>query len=169
MRIINFQNILNMNRIFIAMLIGCTVATLVSCGSRSVRGNGNVVTSNRDEGSFDAVSLAGPLNVYLLQGSEHSIRIEAEENLLNYIITDVKDDVLRVKLPNGVRIRPKKPVQVYVTAPAFSKLLVAGSGSIKAERTLIADGNLRLEITGSGDIRVPDVDAPEVILSLIHI
>ena len=155
-----------MNRMYAALLLAIVLFTASSCRWKSVRGNGNVITSNRNEGSFDGVKTAGSFDLYVTQGDTYSVRIEAEENLMKYIITEVSNGELKVKVSNGINLRPKKDMKVFVTAPRFKELGIAGSGNITAESVLKSDERMELSVSGSGDIRISEVDAPKIIIRI---
>jgi hypothetical protein len=151
-----------MNRIFAPALMLFVLFTSTSCGWRSVRGNENVITQTRNEASFSGVKTAGSFDLYVTQGETQSIRIEAEENLMKYIITQVEGGVLKVRIRKGVNLRPRKDMKVYVTAPDFKELGIAGSGNIIAETVLKSSGDIEFSIAGSGDVRVAAIDVPKV-------
>ncbi|MBX9785562.1 MAG: DUF2807 domain-containing protein [Chitinophagaceae bacterium] len=151
-----------MNRIVIAVLLATVLFTATSCGWRTVRGNGNVVTENRNETNFDGVKTAGSFDLYITQGATYSVRIEAEENLLKYITTRVEGGELKVRVQNGVNLRPRRDMKVFVTAPGYKALGIAGSGNIISESAIKSSNNMEFSIAGSGDIRVDDFDAPKL-------
>jgi Putative auto-transporter adhesin, head GIN domain len=151
-----------MNKVFAAAFMAIVLFTATSCGWRSVRGNGNVTTSNRNEASFNAVKTAGAFDLYVTQGETQSIRIEAEENLLKYITTEVEGGVLKVRVRRGVNLRPRRDMKVFVTAPNFRELGIAGSGNIVAESEIKSSDNIEFSIAGSGDVRVSTIDAPKI-------
>jgi hypothetical protein len=151
-----------MNKFFAASFLAFVLFTATSCGWRSVRGNGNVISENRNEASFNGVKTAGSFDLYVTQGETTSIRIEAEENLLKYITTEVEDGVLKVRVRRGVNLRPRKDMKVFVTAPNFKQLGIAGSGNIIAESDIKSSDNMEFSIAGSGDVRVSTIDAPKI-------
>ncbi|MBS4064469.1 MAG: DUF2807 domain-containing protein [Chitinophagaceae bacterium] len=151
-----------MNRLYAAAILAMVLLTVSSCRWRSVRGNGNVITSNRNEGSFNGVKTAGSFDLYVTQGEGYTVRIEAEENLMKYITTEVENGELKVRVRRGVNLRPKHDMKVFVTAPRFRELGIAGSGNIVAETALKSDEAVEFSIAGSGDIRVSEVDAPKI-------
>ncbi len=145
-----------------ALLLFMLSFIVTSCGWRSVRGNGNITTSSRSEGSFKSVKAAGSYDVYFSQGNENEIRIEADENIMKYIITTVENGVLRIKTRSGINLRPSQDIKVYVKAPKFEEVSLAGSGNMIAEGKIISTGKIKLSIAGSGDIKIAEVDAPRV-------
>jgi len=67
-------------------------ATLTSCQfdfNPGVDGNGNVVTEERSVSSFEKVKGSAGIDVYLTEGNENKIVVEADENLLELIETDI--------------------------------------------------------------------------------
>ncbi len=151
-----------MKRVNVALMMALVLVTATSCGWRSVRGNGNVITSNRNEGSFKGVKTAGSFDLYVTQGEGYSVRIEAEENLMKYITTEVENGELKVRVRRGVNLRPKHDMKVFVTAPRYKNLGIAGSGNIISETPLTSDEAVEYSIAGSGDIRISELDAPKV-------
>lgn len=148
-----------MKQVFTALT---AVLLLTSCGWRSIKGNGNVVTQSRNGSDFDRVKTAGSFDLFVSQGSAFSVRVEAEENLQPYIETERKRNTLVIKLRRGVNLRPRAAIKVYVTAPVFRELSIAGSGDIIAESALSSEAPMVFEIAGSGNIRATAVDAPSI-------
>ncbi len=140
--------------------------TLASCGWRSVRGNGEIVTTNRNERDFKSVKTGGSFDVYLTQGDNYEIRITGDENLLQYVETRVENGVLRIRHRKGVNLRPTEDMKVYITAPRFAEVSLAGSGKIVAETNLTSDSKIKFSIAGSGDILMKDVNAPQVSVNI---
>ncbi len=139
-----------------------SVLTLSSCGMKRVKGNGNIITSNRSEGNFDAVKASGSFDVLFSQAETNEIRIEADENLMKYILTSVENGVLRIRTKSGVNIRPSQDIKVYVKSPNYKSVSLAGSGNMIAETKIISTEKIKLSIAGSGDIKFQELDAPQV-------
>jgi hypothetical protein len=117
---------------------------------RSVRGNGNVVTKERQSRYFDAVRVATGIDVYLTQGDRESIRVEADENLHEYIVTEVRDGILRV-YTNNVNIRDAEMKRVHVTIKDVKSLESSSAGDIIGQSP-VKSGNVQIEASSSGDI-----------------
>ena len=146
------------------VLILCVSILLVSCrfmGSERISGSGNSGTEDRNIGSFSGVETVGSLDVIVLQGATHAVRIEGDDNLLEYVETELDGDVLEIRPRRGYNLRPRAGLKIYATAPYFDKLSVTGSGKITSQSKITAPQKISVEITGSGDIQA-DVDAPEV-------
>jgi hypothetical protein len=135
---------------------------LSACGWRSVRGNGDIATITRNEGNFKSVKAAGAFDVFFSQADDYEIRIEADENLMQYILTTVEDGVLRLRTKNGVNLRPSEDIKVYLRAPQYESVSLAGSGNMVAQTPISSTKTIKLSIAGSGDIKLQEVNAPEL-------
>ncbi|HYE53236.1 MAG TPA: head GIN domain-containing protein [Chitinophagaceae bacterium] len=130
-------------------------------GGERVRGNGNMKTENRQAAGFTGISSHGSFDVFLDQGTAYSIRVEADENLLPYIETEVRGNSLEISTRDGYSLDSRNNIRIYVTAPAFNTVKNYGSGNILAETKLTNTSPMEVDLTGSGDIRM-DVNAPDV-------
>lgn len=128
---------------------------------KRVRGNGNLVTQERSIGSFKGVRSSGSFDMILISGPTQVVKVEAEDNLQEYIEVALDGDLLTVRPKEGFRLSPKKDLKIYVTSPTFDEVKVSGSGNITSEGVLTASQPIRLQVNGSGDIKAK-VDAPEV-------
>ena len=65
------------------------------------KGNGVVVDEARKVmEDFTVVSAAEGLDVFVTQGDEYSISVEADENVIDLIATDIKDGKLKIHTEN---------------------------------------------------------------------
>lgn len=122
-------------------------------GSKNVKGNGNTVTNTRNVGSYDGVKLVGSMNVQLVAGKEGKLRVEAESNLQEYIITEVQNGVLKISTEKGVDLKPKDDILITVPFESLNEISLTGSGDIWTTDKL-KSSNLDVQITGSGDINL---------------
>jgi len=58
-------------------------------GKVTIHGSGNIIDENRDVNNFYGLSILGSGRVIMEQGTEESLRIEADDNLLPYLETEV--------------------------------------------------------------------------------
>lgn len=147
---------------FLVLLLG--VSLVFSCryiGGKRVKGNGNVETEQRNVSSFDGVVSHGSFDVTVITGDVHSVKIEADENLLQYIDTDVEGGNLTITTRRGYNLRPRNDLKITVTAPHFNELSAHGSGNIKGVNLIKATEKTKLHLSGSGNIKV-DLEAPAV-------
>ncbi|UGU16817.1 DUF2807 domain-containing protein [Sinomicrobium kalidii] len=110
-----------------------------------VTGNGNVQTEERNipEG-FNTIEAGNGLKVYITQGPATAIRIEADENLLDIIRTEVRGDELHVFSEKN--IGKAKSKKVYISAPNIEAIASSSGADVFVENILKAD---RLELKSS--------------------
>ena len=68
---------------------------------RVIEGSGDVVTETRAVSGFDRVILGGIGELTLIQGEEESLEIEAEDNILPQITTEVRDGTLTISFDDA--------------------------------------------------------------------
>lgn len=137
----------------------------VSFNTDNLKGSGNVVTETRDVSNVTAVSMGGIGTLTIKMGSEESLVIEAEDNLLSYITSDVRNGQLTLATKSGFSFNPTKQIRytLTVTQPLDS-LEVSGLGSINAP--VMETNQVRLNVSGSGDIDLEGVIADRLNVSI---
>lgn len=127
-------------------------------------GNGNIRTEKRNTGNFNAVKTAGSIDVEFTPGDTYSVSVEDDDNILQYVVTDVRNGVLTVDYKEGYSIN-EDHAKVYVTAPSLDKLSVSGSADITMQGVLKNSREIEMNVSGSGNIKGP-VDAPSIDVSV---
>ncbi|TYP98776.1 putative autotransporter adhesin-like protein [Tenacibaculum adriaticum] len=128
--------------------------------SKKVKGNGKVITKTRSVDNFDEVSVGGSFDVNLIDGKEGKITIEGEENIIPYIITEVRGGTLKIKFKDNTNIRTTKRLTVTVPFEEIEGVSLGGSGNINVEKRIKAN-DVSFSIGGSGNITA-EVDASSV-------
>ncbi|MAZ26121.1 MAG: DUF2807 domain-containing protein [Cytophagaceae bacterium] len=147
---------------FIACLFLVSAAFSAQAQWGKVRGSGNITTETRSTGDYDHVAVGGPFDVTLIAGTEGKINIEADDNLLQYIITEVKGDKLKIYVKNGVNIRPSGKIKATVPFKDLEGASLAGSGTMVNESPITAS-SFDCAVAGSGnlilDLKADDIQA----------
>ncbi|GGG50063.1 head GIN domain-containing protein [Bizionia arctica] len=148
-------------------LILIAVILISSIGyAQKVNGNGNLTTITRTTGTYDAISCSGSFDYILVAGTEGTITLEGEENLLPYIITEVKGNKLIIKQKDKANLRTSINKSIKITIPFtdISSVSLAGSGDLWNE-DLISATKFEASLAGSGDVTL-NIKANAVIGSL---
>lgn len=155
----------------ILVIIGAILT--LACGfpgffsSRNLRGSGNVETETREVSDFQRVSIDGVGELHLVQGEQESLRIEAEDNILDKIETRVVGGKLTIGYESGFlgwNIVPTEPIRFYLTLPELDEMTVNGGVKIMSEAW---EGNdLLLTINGAADIELESVSLNRLELRL---
>lgn len=147
------------------ILLSCAVV-IGSCddiGGQRVHGNGNVKTEDRNVSNFKNVDVSGAATVLVSQGDRASVRIEADENLMQYIEVNQEGDKIIVKERPGFHLLPanKDRIKVYVTAPVYNSIEASGACDIVTQNKLSNSENLDVRVSGAGNIRM-ELEAPRL-------
>ena len=126
--------------------------------TESISGNGDVVTEERDVPDFNGLSVSAGIDVYITQGNEKHLKVITDENLLDVIRTEVKDDVLKIYAAKNIRRAESK--KVYVEYLNLNLIKVSSAGDVKGENTLNTN-ELKIRLSSAGDL-VLDVSAREI-------
>ena len=118
---------------------------------KTVYGNGKVVKEERSAEQASGIKVATGIDVYLSQGDKPSLVIEADENLHEYIITEVKDDVLHVYTEANIRDAEMK--RAYVTLRDINRIGTSSAGDVIGE-TPVKTENLKLSASSAGNIKM---------------
>jgi hypothetical protein len=118
---------------------------------RTVYGNNHVIKKEREAGKFIGLRVSSGIDAYLKQGDNESIAVEADENLHEYIITEIRDGVLHIYTEANIREAEMK--RVYVTMKEISSLKTTSAGDIIGETPVKTD-NLELSASSAGDIKL---------------
>jgi hypothetical protein len=137
-------------------------ASLSSCigdfGFGQIQGNGNVEKQVRPVGEFTQVSGAAGLDVYLTEGNENRVEVEADQNLLEVIETQVVNGRLRIRAAKNIgRAKSKKVHVTYVSLNGIE----ASSGADVIANSVVRSETLNLEASSGADLEV-EVFAKEV-------
>jgi hypothetical protein len=125
---------------------------------RTVYGNNHVVKKEREAGRFTGLRVSSGIDVYLKQTGNESIQVEADENLHEYIITEIRDGVLHVYTEANIRQAEMK--RVYVTMKDINSLKTTSAGDIIGETPVKTD-RLELSASSAGDIKL-EISAKEI-------
>ncbi|MCW3119215.1 MAG: hypothetical protein JWM28_3297 [Chitinophagaceae bacterium] len=132
---------------------------------KRITGDGNLKTESRSPGQFNSVDVSGSIDLYVKQDATRSVRIEADENLLEYIEVFTEGDKLVVRSKNGFNLRPSRDIKVYVSSPVFNKFETSGACDIYSENQIVSSEAIDLDMSGSCDGKL-DLKAPKVITDL---
>ena len=94
------------------------------------------MTEERTISSFSKLSIQGVFNLYLSQGEKESLRIEADEQTMNEIITRNDGDQLIIELEKGFELFDREQINLYLTIQDLTSFEFEGVGNIKTESVL---------------------------------
>ncbi|MGA1977718.1 MAG: head GIN domain-containing protein [Bacteroidales bacterium] len=119
---------------------------------KTVNGNGNVVKKERAvNDSFTGIKVSSGIDAYITQGDVPGIVVEADENLHEYILTEIKGGILNIY--TDVEIRHADIRRVHVVMKDIKSLSTTSAGDIIGETPVRTD-DLALNASSAGDIKL---------------
>lgn len=151
-------------------------------GAQTVRGSGVAKTESRLLAPFDKVNVAGSFEVTLVDGLQHRVTVEADDNLLDAVSTDVIENELKISSLRSFVSR--SPMKVRVESPQHRSVIISGTANVIAAALrgpafeLAGSGSataklggraefLKISLAGSGKINALDLVADKVEVELL--
>ncbi len=137
--------------IVLSSFFSCKKENMCDC----VKSTGKTNSIYRDVANFNCISTKDKMEIYLTQGPNYEVRVDAGANLQRLIKTELDGETLKVYNTNRCNwVRGYKHViKVYITAPYFKHILNGGVGTIESLNT-ITQNELSTRIENSGDIKL---------------
>ncbi|HNY06994.1 MAG TPA: head GIN domain-containing protein [Bacteroidales bacterium] len=118
-------------------------------GHIGIKGDGNVVKKERNVSGFHAIKSSGGIDVYIIAGKTEKAVVEADENLHDIIVTEVKNGVLTIYPDKS--IHNSKALKVHVYFNDLDKITASGGSDVYTEKDVNFD-NLTIDMNGGSDI-----------------
>jgi len=136
------------SKIWIVLLVAITVAFSSCKFNRGISGSGNRKTEKRELKSFNAIDTTGAYEIKVTCQKPASFEIEADDNILPLIKTEVRDGILFVS--NDQQYNSRKSPTLRITLPELYSVSSHGAGDIQ-----VADANstdLKIQSAGAANI-----------------
>jgi hypothetical protein len=126
----------------------------------STPGSGTVITETRAVSTFDRVAFSSFGDLTIQPGEREGLTIEAEDNVLPEIRTEVRDHTLYISYAddNGwPNVAPTRPVRLTLTVVDLSAVDLSGAGNLRVDR--LTTDELLASLSGAGSLSVDDLEA----------
>ena len=149
---------MNRNLFRISVLLLVMVMLLSACDVAGLEGSGRLVSETREVSDFDRIVLSGVGRVILTQGEEEALEVETDDNLMEYIVTEVRSGTLylEIETPDATGINPTR-LTYTLSVIDLVELRNSGSGNIEADS--IETGDFVIDSDGSGNIVIDSLVA----------
>lgn len=143
-----------------ALIVGFIAANASSIGNLSdrpfnfsfnfggVKGSGDAASEKRDVTGFKGVDVSSSFQVEITAQKDFSVTVEADDNILPLIETEVRGGVLRIECSR--RVSPKTPMKIIISAPDIENIETSGAANV----TLNSIKNSGLNIDSSGASKI---------------
>lgn len=135
---------------------------LSACDLVGVRGSGDLMTESRNVGGFTEIALQSRGSVTVEVTGSESLTIEAEENLLPLLTSEVEDG--RLVLGTTEPISPTREIVYTVTVAELQGLSIGGSGEVTAGG--VEAVTFEVDIGGSGEVFLSEISVEELVIQI---
>jgi Putative auto-transporter adhesin, head GIN domain len=133
---------------------------------RAETGSGKVISETRKASNFDTLEVSYPAQVFISQGSSESVKIEAEDNLLPGLQTEVRNGTLKIyyKAEDGKHVNPTRTVKITIVVKDLKEVNFESAGELTLEG--IETDELNISVSGAGNLRLNEITARKLSVDL---
>ncbi len=170
----------------IVLFFGAILIAGACTTTGSLIGSGDIVEESRDVPAFETIDVCCGMELELEQGEEVSLRIKADDNLLDEIVARSSGDKLTIEYRSKTfsTHRPSAPIKIYATTPVIHGIEVSGGGRFDAEQINTQDltiglsggsegvlnstvtADLRVDLSGGGKFESDNLDTSNAYFDL---
>jgi len=117
----------------------------------TITGSGKIVSENRNVAPFTEISVENAADVQIIPADETALRIEADDNIIDKVLTRVENGKLIISNEKGSY--EHATVKVYASIKTLNKLECSGTANFSTAQPIKTD-NLFCLIYGTATIRL---------------
>ena len=125
-----------------------------------IAGSGRIVSQLRNVGSFSGIQITNIGDVYITQDTVESLRIEADDNIVDLVQTSVAGGTLSVGLREGSY--SNVTVRIHASMQQISSLESVGAGEFHTTGAIHTD-KVTCRITGAGAISLSGTATEQIV------
>ena len=135
----------------IALLSACTVTTVP--GGRHVTGEGAMVSQTFETEAFSAIDIRGNYVVTYRQSSESFLRVEMQQNLIDYLQVEVRGHFLHVHSDVNFNTATGYTPRLYIYTSNLDRANFSGAIDARNWDTIYGN-NFDINVSGGGNIAI---------------
>lgn len=132
-----------------------------------IRGSGNLVTETREVSGFNQIRLDGAGRLVVTQGSSESLEIEAEDNIIDELTSDVQGNILVLGFqdqPWQTSVIPTRTITYTLTVTELTDITFNGAGDFTMDT--LETSSLNLDINGAGQYNIAELLADSLSIEI---
>jgi hypothetical protein len=115
-----------------------------------IKGSGVAKVEKRELSGFKQIETSGIINLEVTAQKDFSVEVETDDNLLEYVVTEVKGDTLKIYTKKN--ISPKTKIRVVVAMPDLTGIDVSGVSKVNAQN--IKTESFNLDMSGASKVEL---------------
>ncbi len=115
-------------------------------------------SQKRDVKNFNAIEVSTGIDLFITMDNKESLRIDAPENMINDVVSEVKNGTLHIYLKNksGFNLfnwRNYSSVKAYLTVVELNRIKASAGADVKSENTLTGPA-LKLDASSGSNVDI---------------
>lgn len=142
----------NAKQIFMFAILACAVLFVQA---KDVIGNQELKKDSRSVAPFEQIVVSADFNIIVEYAISPKVEVEAESNLLEFILTEVKGKTMNIGVEKKTKIVNNFPIVIRLSLPMFTKLQYTGDGEISADG--IPSDKMEMIMDGKGSLSIKNL------------
>jgi hypothetical protein len=109
-------------------------------------GDGNITKEIRSVDEFKNLNVSGNFTIYFTQDAVQSVRLEADNNIIEHLVIKTEDETLIIKSNSVVK---SNNLDVYISSPSLKNITLTGGSNFKTQAKVVMD---EIKITANGGV-----------------
>ena len=126
----------------------------------TVAGSGNIITESRQVSGVTRVDMTISANLEIQQGSQESLTVTADDNILPLLQTTVSGGRMTIRYQSQVSIRTIHQPKLVLTVKNLDGLRLTSSGSVNVGP--LTTGDFNIDITSSCNLNIQSIQAEKI-------
>jgi hypothetical protein len=155
---------MNTRKLLLPALLVCIALLTASCSftgggglGGGIPGSGNVQNETREPGAFEAIAIEYPgAEIIIQQGDKENVVLEADDNLLPQLSTEVVSGTLTIKSLEtdwNAMVNPSEPVKIDITVKDLTAIVLSAPvGDLEVDD--LHTGTLNLVVSGGAQVKL---------------
>lgn len=125
-----------------------SLALVFSSCKKAIKPSSDITIETRQLSGYSKIDVSDAMDVEVTFTSQEDVVVEANSNLHQYILTDVVNGVLKIRMKNNVRIKSGATIKLYVNAIALESVLIDDASRVEFLNSGVAT-NFELNVAGA--------------------
>lgn len=131
--------------------IAALALVFASC-KKGVKPADDITIETRQLSGFDRIDVSDAMEVEVTFGTQEGVIVEANSNLHQYILTDVVNGTLKIRLKNNVRVKSGSDIKIYVNALTMESAIIDAASRVEFMND-VTTTNFDLDLAGASSFQ----------------
>ncbi|NDJ52503.1 MAG: hypothetical protein GYB68_05370 [Chloroflexi bacterium] len=137
-------------------------------GSGNIQGSGNIVSETREVPAYNQIDVIGTGNLNLTITSPPNLTITADDNVMQYISTEVIGTSLQIRLnaPEGGSVAPSQPISYAVSIPFLRVITASGNATVTTDVATIPS-DFDVQVSDDAQVTLTNFEADSITITAV--